>query len=421
MKSTNEVFDAIEHLASLSGKAKEEQLAIYLEFDLFERVVKAALCPFTTYGIKKFTKGNATLERVDGFNDKTWELLDDLAQRNLTGNAAIEKVQVTYEILPDKSAELFERILKKDLRAGFSAKSVNRVKPDTIFVFSCMLAQKYEEKRIKKFPVSVEIKLDGVRVLAMRVPEKTGPYRFFSRTGKEFEAYRHLAEELELLSKDACYVFDGEVVDKSGSFNETVGAAHRKSQAALNAEFHVFDVHNRDAFDKDTISHDYQRRRIALKNIFEGKELSNIKHHPCYKVNSHDEIMHIYNNARNRGLEGVIVKPLNGKYVRKRSYDWLKVKDQQTVDVKIVDMERGTGKFENTMGAIVVDVDGVFVNVGGGFSDALRDEIWNNYNRDWEGRLVEIEFHEKTPDGSLRHPRFIRVRDDKPVEDGVGV
>ena len=27
------------------------------------------------------------------------------------------------------------------------------------------------------------------------------------------------------------------------------------------------------------------------------------------------------------------------------------------------------------------------------------------------GRLIEVKYHEITPDGSMRHPRFARVRD----------
>ncbi|MER9496402.1 hypothetical protein NKI86_32140, partial [Mesorhizobium sp. M0320] len=90
-------------------------------------------------------------------------------------------------------------------------------------------------------------------------------------------------------------------------------------------------------------------------------------------------------------------------------------------------------KLEGGFGGYLVDRKGVEVRVGGGFSDPLREECLEACQkattgqelvvergvkkRYFEGgRLVEVEFHEVTPDGSLRHPRFIRFRDDKDGE-----
>ena len=84
----------------------------------------------------------------------------------------------------------------------------------------------------------------------------------------------------------------------------------------------------------------------------------------------------------------------------------------ETIDVPIIGTFPGKGKYKGKLGGYVVDVDGVPVNVGSGITDKDRDQLW--LDRDLlPGKLVEVGFHEKTPDGSLRHPRFIRFRTDK--------
>jgi hypothetical protein len=80
--------------------------------------------------------------------------------------------------------------------------------------------------------------------------------------------------------------------------------------------------------------------------------------------------------------------------------------------------EQGTGRNENRLGAIICEGEDndrrIRVNVGTGFSDALRDEYWANRD-DLLGHLVEVQADAVTQnqDGSysLRFPRFLRFRD----------
>jgi ATP-dependent DNA ligase len=147
-------------------------------------------------------------------------------------------------------------------------------------------------------------------------------------------------------------------------------------------------------------------------------------------------------------LEGVMVKNPEGLYDKKKSRGWLKVKAEETEDLPVVGAfpgEPGT-KYEHCLGGLIVDRNGVDVRVGGGFTDQEREALWQDWQdviakphipellrgakrggqvivadvpehpTDLWGRLIEVEFHEVTPDGSLRHPRFIRFRDDKQGE-----
>jgi len=149
--------------------------------------------------------------------------------------------------------------------------------------------------------------------------------------------------------------------------------------------------------------------------------------------------------GRPKVLEGIVVKDPNARYEKRKCHAWMKIKAEETEDLPVVGAfpgESGT-KYEFTLGGLVVDRKGVHVRVGGGFSDRERDEIWELFQQEMartDGsfisyekdatiirgagffekilihRLVEVEYHEVTPDGSLRHPRYVRFRDDKDGE-----
>lgn len=429
-----DIFHTIEQIAATSSKNEKEGIIAALKDDQdFVRVLDAGLNPFITYGMAKLPKPSEGTGDRD-FDEVTWTMLDNMASRRLTGNAAVAAVSKMLGRLDPSSAELFGRIIKKDLRAGFSESTVNKAIPGCIPTFDCMLAHKFEADRVKKFPVFVEPKLDGVRVLAFCDLDKS-QVRFFSRSGKEFTTFDHLKEPLlnvigatrvDLVTDeddqeqaDALLhvVFDGEVV--SGSFNKTVGDVRRKDEQATDAEFNVFDVLPFAAFQRDDKggyqpAGPYVRRRQLLERIVKGRP-GPIKAIPRYIVNSVTEIHSIYEQTRAMGLEGLIVKDPAGLYHRRRNHGWMKIKAEESVDVRIVGVEEGTGKNVGKLGALIVEYKGVKVNVGSGLSDAQRDEFWQLQD-EVVGRLIEVEYHEVTADGSLRHPRFVRFRDDKPVE-----
>lgn len=429
--TSDEIFDLIERISSTSSKKEKEALIkAHASDGLFSHVLEAGLNPFKTYGISYDQATHlASVSVGDGlFWVATTELLNDLETRRLTGSAALSAVSEHMSKLSPKSAMLLARIIGKDFRAGFSETTVNKAIPKLIPTFDCMLAHPFDESRVTKWPQIVEPKLDGVRVLAFVTEDDV---RFFTRSGKELMTFSGIRDAiLERGYVGAMgdeMVLDGEVL--TGSFNKTVSEVRRKGAEATDAEFHVFDLLPTSEFLAGKSNLTYSSRRKRVEEFVAGCDERKIKHVPKYLVNSVAEIHNIYRSVRERGLEGLIVKEPTAQYVNKRSYAWMKIKAEETADVPIVGTFEGTGKYQGMLGGLIVAFDmemfkarteganhltenAVRVNIGSGFSDADRLTLWNEREQ-LVDQIIEVEFHEITPDGSLRHPRFKRFRDDK--------
>jgi DNA ligase-1 len=118
-----------------------------------------------------------------------------------------------------------------------------------------------------------------------------------------------------------------------------------------------------------------------------------------------------------QGYEGIMIKDVDAPYECKRSTSWLKQKPFIEVSLEVTDVEEGTGRNIDKLGALVCsgvdDGKTIEVNVGSGFSDVNRDEFW--LCRDTlPGQVVEVRADAITQnqDGtySLRFPRFLRFR-----------
>jgi hypothetical protein len=412
-----------------STKEKQRLLNEYRGVPLFARVVRAALDPFVTYGLAKIPDPayDSLRPRISPeFSSHTWVILYRLASRELSGSAAKREVAFHLGDLSVASAELLKRVLTKDLRAGFGATLCNKIESTWVPVFDCMLAYPYAEKRVRNWPVAVETKLDGFRALAF-IDCRAGVVRMLTRSGKEYTSFEHLKPELLRLGNklrfgdEALVVFDGEAV--SGSFNQTASEVRKKDVQCVDAVYHVFDVLPGSVFTSGSKAKQYMYRRQDVERLPKDGTVRQLGLTLAYGF---DEITKIYERNREQGLEGVIVKMLDGVYSLKRSYDWMKIKAEETLDLRVVGAFEGTGKYLGRLGGLTVDYEGVKVNVGSGFSDEQREEFWNAYGCDTTdnprlknspsvllGRTIEVQYHEVTPDGSLRHPRFVRFRGDK--------
>ena len=396
---------------------------------------RLAMDSMITFGLKQIPE--KTDEDGSGLDWNSFTFaLTNFTNRTVTGNAARD----TVAALMAKATKAqwngwYRRILIKDLRCGVSEKTINKVVEKqypnySIPVFSTQLAQDGADHSAKltgkKF---IQSKLDGVRVITIVYPN--GRVDQYSRNGKELLNFTHIKEEfatwqttMKVLKEPM--VYDGEVV--SSSFQDLMKQVHRKSDVqSADAKLYLFDMLPLAEFEAGR-SEWYQGARIdQLENWydFNNNFFKNVEVLGSEIVNLDTKLgkarfNEINKQAIEQGFEGIMIKDPTAYYECKRTASWLKLKPVITVDLQVTAIEEGTGKNLGRLGALVCNGvennKSITVNVGSGFTDDLRTEIWSNKEA-IVGQTVEVKADAITQnqDGSysLRFPRFERFRDDK--------
>jgi bifunctional non-homologous end joining protein LigD len=286
-----------------------------------------------------------------------------------------------------------------------------------------------------------EPKLDGYRALAF-VEAGLMKVHLRSRGGQAYEArYPEIARALAAEPVEAA-VFDGEVVavgpDGRMSFQRL---QNRAADPDTVLRFYIFDLLYLDSYDlRDVPLHDRQVLLHAVLAPLGGLE----------EVSVFDDGLALYRAAQTEGLEGVVAKQRESVYEPgKRVRSWLKIKTSQSDEFVIVGYIEGTGRRTETLGSLILgsyDANGKLRyagHVGTGFDEAGLQSMLRRLKplrratspldepvprggaasrTGGQGQWVEpsvvaeIKYSERTDDGRLRHPVFMRVREDKPAD-----
>ena len=394
--------------------------------------LRMALDPLVTFGVKQVPERSDVLTGQGLAWPVFKELAGKLQNRELTGHAARDAIELAMSVATTEQwNDWYRRILIKDLRCGVSEKTVNKVVPGTVPVFTCSLAHdsaKHEKKMVGK--KQIEIKLDGVRVITIIRGNKV---EMFSRNGKQFHNFGHIIEEIETVIKDHPVpyplVLDGEVM--SANFQDLMKQVHRKDgKQSTDAVLHLFDTIPLGCFQAGSWDKPQSFRSLITKHWVED-HTSVLQHVQALDWEDVDldtqkgqeRFVALNKAAVDGGYEGVMIKDIDAPYECKRTHAWLKAKPFIEVTLEVTDIEEGTGRNEGRLGAFVCEgVDDnrhIVVNVGSGFTDANRDDFWDHRDS-VRGNLVEVRADAITQnqDGtySLRFPRFKTFRGFVPGE-----
>ena len=280
-----------------------------------------------------------------------------------------------------------------------------------------------------------EPKLDGYRTLAWVQPPRV---RLLSRRGQDLSVcFPEIVEALA--GQGAAMILDGEIValgpDGRPSFNALQNRAQLKAAAEIAeararspAVLVCFDLLHFDGRNLRGAAY-ADRRRYLSQCLLASEHLQ--------RVHASADAEELYRAALESGFEGIVAKRRDGIYQPgKRSAAWQKVKATRTIDLVVGGYTRGKGARE-ALGALLLGYwRGKALqyagHVGSGLSDAgVRDllERLRALERDrcpfrerpplhrpthWlQPRLVvEVSYADWTPDGLLRAPVLLRLRED---------
>lgn len=420
----------VEEINKENGRLyKQSVLRKYKDDPVIHRYLKIAFDPYAVYGIstKKLNKsvGSNDITGVDSI----FELFNYLTRYNTGTDRVISLCQdfiTNVEASDPAAARLLEKLICKDLVIGCDAKTINKEIPGLIPTFNVQLAQKFFEKPEKVIGkhFAVTTKIDGGRIIALK---ENGVVTFYTRAGQKYEGLVDLEKEMQdLIPDNTC--LDGEItiLDNKGIPSKE---AYKKAMKITRSdgEKHglkmlVFDAMTAEEFKKQDCKFDYVTRRADAELMLTAAQFKYFELLPIlYAGDDTARILELLDEAIANQEEGVMINICDAKYEFGRTWNLMKVKKMNTLDLEIVGYEEGSGRLAGTLGAIHVRYkNGNIVKVGSGFTDELRALIWLEPS-DFLGKIVEIQYFEETTnadDGiSLRFPVFKDFRPDKLTPD----
>ncbi len=288
-----------------------------------------------------------------------------------------------------------------------------------------------------------EIKFDGYRSIAFI---ENGGVRLVSRNQNEMTALYPELHELPTSVKGKQVVLDGEIValDDEGrpSFSlmqQRAGIRSGIKRSRPNNEipvlYYVFDLLYLDGYNLMKV--DLEQRKRLLREIVPDVDIVRYSDHFV------GEGEKLYEAAKQRGLEGIVAKRRTGRYVQKRTREWLKMKITKRQECVIGGYTDPRGSREQ-FGSLILglyDDKGRLIHVGHagtGFNDTSHEAMWQRLKKletstsPFFGRVeatrrphwvspelvAEIKFTEWTHEGQsgavkMRAPVFEGLRFDK--------
>jgi len=450
--SVNEVYENLKIIALDEGEGSVERKITGVA-NLLKK-----LDPLSSRFVVRIPIGKLRL----GFSDKT--ILDALSWMEAGDKSSKKDLEAAYQVLPDVG------LLAKNVKEQGIKKATKNIKPITGTPVLPMLAQRLKSpvEMIKKMgKVSIEPKFDGLRI---QIHYKKGQFtkaytRNLNETSWMFPELVNIKKQIKADS----VILDCEAVGLSEDAKKMVNfqvtmTRRRKHDVDVHSNktpirFQIFDILEKNG--QSLLSEPYLKRREILDKTLNKGPLLVVDNYLI--TDNHEIITREHTVWLAKGLEGIIVKAIDSRYVPGRTgWRWVKMKEVEsaagkladTVDCVVMGYSRGRGKrAQFGIGQFLAGIrDGEIIKtitkVGTGLTDAQFKEL--------KKRLTPLEINQKpvgyevdknlepdfwvkpalvvelaadeitispihTAGYALRFPRLIQFREDKSLKEVTSV
>ncbi|WP_119036341.1 DNA ligase D [Hephaestia caeni] len=411
--------------APIKGKSTKDLEKGHLHFILDGERMKGAWLLIRLKPRGKETRENWLLRKID---DAEAGGTDTLVETGLT---SVKTGRTMQEIAEGKKARVLPRKRESRTKSGARGALDSRVRGNTGL-------PKFRDLQLCTLVDDVpagngwihEVKYDGYRAL---LAVGGGTARVFTRTGLDWsDKFAGIAEAAAALPV-ASALIDGEIVafkDGRPDFSTLKDAISNGGDMT----FFGFDLLSLDGESLEALPNVQRKERLRAVLDGAGPRLQFAEH-----VVGEGETL--FTAMCREGYEGIVSKRADAPYRGRRTKAWLKIKCTRRQEFVILGWTESTAKGRGFRALLLGQHrDGRLVysgKVGTGFDRDTMAALRTRMDRlarktptveapraatrgaHWiTPKLVaEIAFTEFTPDGALRHPSYLGLREDKPAED----
>ena len=287
-----------------------------------------------------------------------------------------------------------------------------------------MLCYPFEEERLvgtgrkswNQWPVLVQPKLDGIRC-------KVNLESLLMTSSEENPIYSmpHIKESIEkarnIFLKYDITELDGELYSNDMTFEEICSAVLRDEpvEEGKKIEYHIFDFLTKDNTRSNAARYQVLGLIDDALDYFGLKE--NLVIVPTFWAYGLEDVYEMLDIQIKNGNEGIIVRHPYAYYQEKRVTTMMKFKPKKSDTYKVVGVQQLQDKYHNykeLLGALkLVDPEGNLFNVGTGFTENDRIELWKNRNN-LIGKYCTISYQNLTQIGVPRFAVFCKLEDSNP-------
>lgn len=414
-----EFFDVLSQTSSTL--AKKQLLAERRDDWNVKKFLDYLLNPFFVTGISEKKISRPAVKEPSLRFASFHELMPYIRENHTGSDEVLANVKAFLEDTDDELREFYIGIITKSIRIGCDVKTVNDALGfDLIPMWD--VQQAYQIGKVKLNDnewFSLSQKLNGVRGTFFEG-------KLISRQGKEFVGLDHILTDIQTLLPDSeDWVLDGELIRKNTdgvsdneNFRLSTGIINQEDGDKSAIQFVIFDILPNEEFlhgESKLRYKDRMEKLLYLSEMLDSFGLKSLAIVDILYSGTDQSMIDIYlEKMVSEDKEGLMLNR-DAKYFRKRHNGILKVKRFYTVDLRIIDVEEGSGRLSGMLGAFVVRYKDNVLHVGSGMTDEQRQTFWGE-RENLIGRVIEIKYKEESRDKetgkpSLQFPIFVQLRE----------